>query len=40
MMRWRQAHADFNPTALPRQNARTHVLAFALRGLSGMRLYV
>jgi len=32
--RWRQAHADFNPTALPLHNARIHVLAFALRGLS------
>ena len=32
--RWRTAHADFNPVALPLHNARTHVLAFALRGLS------
>src|SRR5262249_49387530 len=32
--RWRKAHADFNPAALPLQNARTHVLEFALRGLS------
>jgi hypothetical protein len=32
--RWRQAHADFNPVELPLQNARTHVLAFALQGLS------
>jgi hypothetical protein len=31
---WRQAHADFNPAALPLHNARTHVLEFALRGLS------
>ncbi len=32
--RWHTAHADFNPVALPLHNARTHVLAFALRGLS------
>jgi hypothetical protein len=32
--RWRQDHADFKPAALPLKNARTHVLAFALRGLS------
>jgi tetratricopeptide (TPR) repeat protein len=32
--RWRKAHADFNPAALPLQNARTHVLEFALRGLN------
>jgi hypothetical protein len=32
--RWCQAHSDFNPAALPLQNARTHVLAFALQGLS------
>jgi hypothetical protein len=31
--RWRQAHADFNPAALPLQNARTHMLEFALQGL-------
>ena len=38
--RWRQAHADFNPAALPLQNARTHVLAFALRGLSAAQRQV
>ena len=38
--RWRQAHADFNPAALPLQNARTHVLAFALRGLSAVHRHV
>jgi len=32
--RWRHAHANFNPAALPLKNARTHVLKFALRGLS------
>jgi tetratricopeptide (TPR) repeat protein len=37
---WRQAHADFNPAALPLQNARTHVLAFALRGLSAVQRHV
>ena len=38
--RWRQAHADFNPAALPLKNARTHVLAFALRGLSAAQRHV
>jgi tetratricopeptide (TPR) repeat protein len=38
--RWRQAHADFNPAALPLHNARTHVLAFALQGLSAAQRYV
>jgi hypothetical protein len=38
--RWRQAHADFNPAALPLKNARTHVLAFALRGLSTEQRHV
>jgi tetratricopeptide (TPR) repeat protein len=38
--RWRQAHSDFNPAALPLQNARTHVLAFALRGLSTAQRHV
>ena len=38
--RWRKAHADFNPAALPLQNARTHVLAFALRGLSAAQRHV
>ena len=33
----RQAHADFIPAALPLHNARTHVLAFALRGLSAVQ---
>src|SRR5262249_50183500 len=38
--RWRQAHANFNPAALPLKNARTHVLAFALRGLSAAQRHV
>jgi tetratricopeptide (TPR) repeat protein len=38
--RWRQAHADFHPAALPLQNARTHVLKFALRGLSAAQRHV
>ena len=38
--RWRQAHADFNPAALPLHNARTHVLEFALRGLSAAQCHV
>lgn len=37
---WRQAHADFNPVALPLRNAKTHVLAFALRGLSASQRHV
>jgi hypothetical protein len=37
---WRQAHADFNPAALPLQNARTHVLSFALRGLGAAQRHV
>jgi tetratricopeptide (TPR) repeat protein len=32
--RWHKDHPDFNPAALPLQNARTHVLEFALRGLN------
>jgi hypothetical protein len=31
---WRRDHPDFNPAALSLQNAKTHVLEFALRGLS------
>jgi tetratricopeptide (TPR) repeat protein len=38
--RWRQAHADFNPTALPLHNARTHVLEFALRSLGAVQRQV
>src|SRR4029453_13021430 len=38
--RWHQEHADFNPAALPLKNARTHVLAFALRGLSAAQHHV
>ncbi len=38
--RWRTAHADFNPVALPLHNAMTHVLAFALRGLSAVQRQV
>jgi Domain of unknown function (DUF4062) len=30
---WRQHHPDFNPARLPLNNARTHVLEYALRGL-------
>lgn len=33
--KWRVANPDFNPAALPLKNAKTHVLEFALRGLSG-----
>jgi tetratricopeptide (TPR) repeat protein len=32
--RWRQSHPDFNPYALPLVQVKSHVLAFALRGLS------
>jgi tetratricopeptide (TPR) repeat protein len=38
--RWRKDHADFNPAALPLQNARTHVLAFALQGLNATQRHV
>jgi tetratricopeptide (TPR) repeat protein len=38
--RWRKAHAAFNPAALPLQNARTHVLEFALRGLGAAPRHV
>lgn len=31
--RWRQAHPSFDPAGLPLNNAKTHVLEFALRGL-------
>jgi tetratricopeptide (TPR) repeat protein len=37
---WREAHPDFNPATLPLQNARTHVLEFALRGLSAVQRHV
>ncbi|MET0626149.1 MAG: DUF4062 domain-containing protein [Pyrinomonadaceae bacterium] len=30
---WRRAHPDFNPSALPLVQVKSHVLAFALRGL-------
>jgi tetratricopeptide (TPR) repeat protein len=38
--RWRQAYPDFDPAALPLQNVRIHVLAFALRGLSALQRHV
>ena len=38
--RWHKAHFDFNPAALPLQNAKTHVLEFALQGLSATQRHV
>jgi hypothetical protein len=38
--RWRRDHPDFNPFQLPLKNGKSHVLEFALRGLTDKALNV